>query len=211
MHLLRGYQQRMGLQNQLKNHPLVILAGMMVAAGALMWTASETMRVQPREREVARLQQYVATLQHDLERNAAHAADHQHTQQQELARLQQQVAALQHDLRELNAAYAANQQYSQRVLTDKRQLEHTLAASNESLKQWNDRLEGWKMQNAALQKAVNLYTKNCSILAEVRSLESRKTQIDANLSRKQYDQQEYDTWKLNQTNCKRVSLISSTF
>jgi len=139
----------------------------------------------------------VAALQHDLELKAAHAADHQHAHQQGGARLHQQVAALQHDLHELKAAREAAHKSIQQLLTEKQQLEDTLMVANESLQQWHDQLQGWQRHNADLQKAVNLYTKNCSILAEVRSLDSRKAHMDANLGRKTYAQQEYDTWKLH--------------
>jgi hypothetical protein len=42
----------MELKEQLENHLIVILAGVIVVAGSIAWTASEKIRVEPRDREV---------------------------------------------------------------------------------------------------------------------------------------------------------------
>jgi len=113
-----------------------------------------------------------------------------------IGRRQQHVAALQHDLRELQAAHHTDRQHLQQLLADTPQLEHTLAASNRSLTQCTDTLEGWTRQKAEGHKAVNIYSTHWRILADVRHLESRTAHIDANLHRKQYAQRASDTWQL---------------
>ena len=63
----------MGLKEQLENHLIIILAGVIVVAGSIAWTASEKIRVEPRDREIAILKQQVADVkQNNCELKAAY-------------------------------------------------------------------------------------------------------------------------------------------
>ena len=64
-----------------------------------------------------------------------------------------------------------------------------------TIKQWQDALEGWKKQNSELQKTVNSYVSNCSIISEIRALDKRKATIDNWRGDTGYTQKAYDSWE----------------
>jgi hypothetical protein len=65
----------------------------------------------------------------------------------------------------------------------------------DSCKQFPDIVEKYQKGHAELQKTLNSYVANCSILSEVRALDKRKIAIDDWRTQAGYTDRVYDTWK----------------
>ena len=62
-------------------------------------------------------------------------------------------------------------------------------------KQCLDVIKDWKKHSSELQKSVNSYVSNCSVIQEIRDKDYRKTEIESKLSSQGYTQQAYETWR----------------
>jgi septation ring formation regulator EzrA len=56
-------------------------------------------------------------------------------------------------------------------------------------KQWKDAFEGCRKENSEVQKTLNRYVNNCSIISEIRNLDKRKATIDNNVQNGYVNQQ----------------------
>jgi hypothetical protein len=170
----------MGWKDYLENNPLVIISGAIVFAGGIGWTVSEKIRVEPRDREITSLNKKVD----DAQKN----------------------------LNELNAAYDPYRKQIQQLLAEKQQLENnlTLYQTNDkgykdiikiwedmyqkSNKECGDTIKQWDKANSDLQKAINKFSANCSIISDIRDLRRRKANLDDLVQRghRQYQNESSD-------------------
>ncbi len=99
----------------------------------------------------------------------------------DIAAMNQQIAKQEKTISELKALYEPYLKQISQLLADKQILEDNAKASQETFKKWQEAQDLWIKQNDQLQKLVNSYSKNCSIISEIRALDKRKATLDENV------------------------------
>jgi len=130
-----------------------------------------------------------------------------------IAPLKEQVASLEEEIAERDKiisgwsdAYKSSRNQNEPLLENYKKLESYLAECQSNLKQWSaesqnihkqwkDALEVCRKENTGLQKTVNSYVRNCSIIKEYRDLDNRKIQIDNWRNENRYEERTYETLK----------------
>jgi hypothetical protein len=145
-----------------------------VLIAAAVWIASEIIQVEPRD-------QYIAFLT-------------------------EEVAKRNKIVSEWREAYETHQKQSELLLGNNKTLgktcEEAITKCQSDFNKCQSRSQEclnvvgkWEKHSAELQKTVNSYVTNCSIISEIRNLDKRKSTIDDNLGSRGYTQEAYEAWK----------------
>jgi hypothetical protein len=157
-----------------------------VLIAATAWVASEAFRVAPRDKSIAFLAEEVA----------------------KRSKL----------ISEWKEAYEIHQKQSELLLENNKTLgktcEDAITKCQSDFNQCQTRSQEclnvigkWEKHSAELQKTVNSYASNGSIISEIRALDKRKSAIEDYLSSKGYTQEAYETWKRQSTDFQARILV----
>jgi hypothetical protein len=145
--------------------------GLIFAAVVLVfgtWVTSQKIKVVPLEAQVAKLEEEGA----------------------ELRKIVSDWRDAYKSYRDQNAPLLENYKKFESYLAEcQSNLKQWSAESQNSHKQWKDALEVCRKENSGLQKTVNSYVSNCSIISEIRALDKRKATIDSNVQNGYSNQQ----------------------
>jgi chromosome segregation ATPase len=147
----------MGLKELYENNPLVIIIGCCVLVlGLLGAIIGSTYAV--------------------LEKTQVSPRD------REITILKELVTDLKKKFSELNVDYQTYRSQVEQLHTKLKILENDITVFQNHLRQYQDSIEFWKTQKSNLEKTLNNCTTNCSIISEVRNLDSRKSSLDRKLA-----------------------------
>jgi len=100
----------------------------------------------------------------------------------EIAYLKEQLSERDKTISKLEAAREPDRAQINQLLATNQKIENALGAVNADLKQSREAIEGWTSQNAALQKKLDTYATNYSIMSEIRELDKRKSEIEKKIA-----------------------------
>jgi chromosome segregation ATPase len=100
----------------------------------------------------------------------------------EIAYLKEQLSEREKTISKLEAAREPDLVQINQLLATNQKLENDLRVAHADLKQSREVIEGWKSQDAALQKKLETYATNSSIMSEIRELDKRKSDIEKKIA-----------------------------
>ena len=112
--------------------------------------------------------------------------------EEQVAHLEEQVTRQSRYIQEMNATCEPNSTLVEQLRASNKTLESNMTQWVDTYQQFPDIVEGWKKGHAELQKTLNSYVANCSILSEVRELDSRKVKTENYLMKSGYSTESYE-------------------